>query len=138
MTQSRFWTIPAAAILLAGCALERATTATQARDALVGKSKSEILACAGAPDRERREGDWEYLSYLRVEHPSGGELPGEARRENPALAKAFADRRYCEVTFVLHDGRVQRLGYAGNTGGLLTQGEQCGYIVEPCVEPRAR
>ena len=31
------------------------------------------------------------------------------------------------------NGRVNRVNYVGPTGGLLTPGEQCAYVVQACV-----
>ena len=53
---------------------------------------------------------------------------------DPSAAVATTARRYCEATFVLKDGMVQQVNYQGRTGGLLTKGEQCGFIVENCVQ----
>jgi hypothetical protein len=36
------------------------------------------------------------------------------------------------VTMV--NGRVDRVNYLGPTGGLLTAGEQCAYVVQACVQ----
>ncbi|MDJ0948703.1 MAG: hypothetical protein QNJ94_07265 [Alphaproteobacteria bacterium] len=120
-------------LLLAGCALWRIGDAKQAQSDLVGKRKAEILACAGKPDRTRQEGEFEYLTYLRFASPEG-ELASRRSLDNTALQLALEKKRYCEATFVIRGDRVQGLRYAGRTGGLVTQGEQCGFIVAPCLK----
>ncbi len=46
-----------------------------------------------------------------------------------------SQRRYCEVTFVLDNGVVKKVNYQGRTGGLISKGEQCAFVVENCVRP---
>jgi hypothetical protein len=46
------------------------------------------------------------------------------------------NKRYCEVTFVLRNGIVEKVNYSGRTGGLITKGEQCGFVVENCLPNR--
>jgi len=43
-------------------------------------------------------------------------------------------RRYCEVTFVLQNNIVQKVNYSGRTGGLITEGEQCAFVIDNCVQ----
>ncbi len=102
-----------------GCAaLDRAKLADRARTDLVGITRGDLLACAGAPDKRLASGDREYFTYV-VQTVKG---TGAAVRS-----------RFCEATFVLKDGRVEAITYRGKTGGLLSKGEQCGYIVENCL-----
>ena len=35
-----------------------------------------------------------------------------------------SSQRYCTVSVVMADGRVDRVNYSGPTGGLVTEGEQ--------------
>ncbi len=120
--------------VVAGCAIDRMDVAQQAKTDLVGKRKGFILSCAGEPSRTRTEGDRTYLTYLRIAKDDGQDFAA-SKQDNPALAQAMAKRRYCEATFVIRKDRVEHLRYAGNSGGLVTQGEQCGFIVNSCVRP---
>lgn len=45
-----------------------------------------------------------------------------------------ATHRYCTITVVMSGGVVSRVNYAGPTGGILTQGEQCAFAVQNCVQ----
>lgn len=109
--------------LLAGCAFQRAEIASRAKSQMVGMSKKELLLCAGAPSRSERVDDLEVLTYShegdRVVSLIGNHAIGHARN--------------CEVSFALLNGVVQRVDYRGRTGSLLTQGEQCAFVVEGCV-----
>lgn len=118
-------------VALAGCAAQqRAETAKRAQSELVGMSKAELLACAGAPVRAAMAGDTEVLTYV-----GGGDstVVGAGAASSVGGGVASVHRRYCEVTFVLKTGRVEKINYAGRTGGLITQGEQCAFVVENCM-----
>lgn len=95
-------------------------------------SKKELLTCAGVPLRQERIDDLEFLSFA-----GGGDSVGVgvATSTSPttAVAEGRSARRYCEATIVLQNGVVQKVNYQGRTGGLLTKGEQCAFIVENCL-----
>lgn len=119
-------------ILLCSCAAkERASTAQRAQGELVGLKKAEILACAGAPARAATADDVEVLTYV-----GGGDSRGVATGVGgPGVGTAVltTHRRYCEATFVLRNGVVEKINYSGRTGGLATKGEQCAFVVQNCV-----
>lgn len=121
------------ASVLAGCAVQRAQTAARGRSELVGMTKGELLSCAGVPARQDRADGLEFLTYT-----SGGDSVGTAvaSQTSPSTAVAVGKsaRRYCEATFVLRNEIVERINYQGRTGGLLTQGEQCAFVVENCLK----
>lgn len=107
-------------VVIAGCAAhQRAKMAERAPSELVGLSKVDLLSCAGVPVRSEKIDNMEFLTY------SGS---GDS--------KGFFHRRqhYCEVTFTLKDGVVQKVSYAGNTGSYFTKGEQCAYVIAPCLK----
>ena len=129
---------------LAGCAVERAATAQQARQDLIGKSKAEIIACAGVPSSTIKEGQVEVLAYqydgdVQVFQSSTAEAIG-TRSDNTVRTTGFGlgvssvRRRQCIANFVFENGRLKQLNYSGRTGGVLTQGEQCAFIVSNCVQ----
>jgi len=116
---------------LSGCvAQQRAETAKRAQTELVGISKADLLACAGAPVRSASSGDTEVMTYV-----GGGDsiIVGGGAASTAGGGVATVQRRYCEVSFVLRSGRVEKINYAGRTGGLVTGGEQCAFVVQNCV-----
>lgn len=121
------------AVGLSGCTVHRSIVATRAQTQLVGMSKVELLSCAGAPVRQERAEEFEFLTFV-----GGGDSMGYGvatfTSPNTAIATGKSARRYCEATFVLKGGIVQKVNYQGRTGGLLTRGEQCAFIVENCVK----
>ncbi|MFZ5570730.1 MAG: hypothetical protein ACOZF0_10015 [Thermodesulfobacteriota bacterium] len=103
-----------------GCAAhKRAKIARQAQSDMIGMTKAELLACAGVPVRSERLENMEFMTYS-----SGGDSHGMFHRV----------RRYCEVTFTLRDGRVEKIAYNGNTGGYFTEDEQCAYALKSCLQ----
>lgn len=102
-----------------GCAVfKRAEMAEAAQVDLVGFSKTELLSCAGVPVRSEKVDDMEFLTYV-----------------SDATGIGFFHRRkrYCEATFTLRNGIVEKVSYSGNTGGRFTEGEQCAYIISSCM-----
>ena len=90
--------------------------------------------CAGVPVRQDRVEGMEFLTFV-----GGGDSDvdgiGINLSSTTAVASGKSTRRYCEATFILQDGFVQKINYQGRTGGLLTKGEQCAFIVENCMKP---
>lgn len=120
--------------LLAGCAstkFGRADLAQRAKVELIGKTKKDLLICAGVPLRSEQAEDMEFLTYL-----SGGD--SDAYVSSGAGSSAgggtvSARKRYCEVTFILRGGVVEKVNYSGRTGGLITEGEQCTFVLQNCL-----
>lgn len=146
--------------LLAGCAIQRAQTASLAQTSMVGLSKEQVLACMGVPIASLAEGNTEVWSYNSGNGRSdmfttasastigAGQTLGSATRIGPttyfgantigasntnAFGFATSRSRSCTINIVMSGGSVSRVNYSGPTGGLLTRGEQCGYAVENCV-----
>lgn len=117
---------------VSGCTVQRAIVAARAQTQLIGMSKMELLSCAGVPVRQERVEELEFLTFT-----GGGDSIGygvaTVTSPSTAIATGKSARRYCEATFVLKGGAVQKVNYQGRTGGLLTRGEQCAFIVENCV-----
>jgi len=123
------------AVCVSGCAKQyRAEVASRAQTELVGMTKKNLLSCAGVPVRQERVDELEFLTYS-----GGGDSVGAgvatSISQSTAIATGIRNRRYCEATFILKDGIVQKVNYQGRTGGLLTKGEQCAFIVENCLKP---
>jgi hypothetical protein len=122
------------AALLIGCAstkFGRAKLAKRAKVELIGKTKNDILMCAGVPVRSQHAGNIEFMTYY-----SGGDsnayLAGNAG-SSAGGGVVSVKKRYCEITFVLRDGLVEKVNYTGRTGGLITKGEQCAFVLKNCL-----
>ena len=115
---------------LSGCAYNRVKTAQAAKTGLVGISKGELLSCAGVPDKAMKSDGIEFLSYR-----SGGEASFSANTFYGYNTTTLVNSsyRFCDITITLRDDKVQSVKYSGKTGGLLTQGEQCAYVLQNCV-----
>ncbi|ADJ27061.1 hypothetical protein [Nitrosococcus watsonii] len=122
------------ATLLAGCAntkFGRADLAERAKVELVGKSRKDILMCAGVPVRSQQAENLKFMTYY-----SGGDsdayVAGEAGSSTGGGAVSVK-KRYCKVTFILSGGVVEKVNYAGRTGGFITEGEQCAFVLQNCL-----
>jgi hypothetical protein len=138
-------------LLLAGCAVQGALTAQDARVQMVGMSKEQVLTCMGPPGNKAAEGQTEVWSYASGNGYSstiasadvnttgqasrvGNQLYGSA--SSTGFGAAISTRRFCTVNVVTTNGLVTAVNYQGPTGGLITAGEQCAYAVDACVRPR--
>ena len=101
---------------IAGCSFQRAQIANEATNKMIGLSKEQVLACMGAPAKQAATGATEVWSY-----------------DSGNSAEGINSVRYCTVNVVMTAGRVSSLNYVGDTGGLITQGEQCAFAVRNCV-----
>jgi hypothetical protein len=104
-----------------GCSIhQRVKMAERAPSELVGLAKTDLLSCAGVPARSEKIDDLEFLTYT-----TGG------------TSGFFCHSgRYCEVTFTLKNSIVEKVTYAGNTGGPFSEGEQCAYVIAPCLKDK--
>ena len=121
--------------LASGCAnskFQRAETARRAQTEMIGMSKKDLFLCAGVPMRQERVEDLEFLTYS-----GGGDSVGvgvaTTTSSSTAVGVSTRQHRYCEVTFILKDGKVMKINYSGRTGGFATKGEQCAFVVENCL-----
>lgn len=143
-----------AAILLAcvaftGCALQRAQLAESARVKMVGMSKEHVLACMGPPQQRQAEGQTEVWSYASGDcatfysgtttastnvsmSGAGPWMTGTANTTGNSFGSS--SKRWCTVNVVMENGLVQRVNYAGPTGGIVTEGEQCAFAVKNCLQ----
>ena len=96
---------------------------------MVGLSKADLYRCAGLPDKQERIGDDEFLTYQNDLLTSGGiQLPIIGGGVN------FFDSKYCHATFTLRGSQITELNYAGNAASTFAPLDQCGYIVDACIE----
>lgn len=116
------------AIVVGGCAIQRAQVASEAQNKMIGLSKEQVLACMGPPANRAAEGQTEVWSYN-----SGNGKTVAAVSGNRYGATAVSSQRFCTVNIVMNAGSVTSLNYVGPTGGLLTAGEQCAFAVQNCT-----
>ena len=129
--QMRILRIVALSAALAGCAIQRAEIAQDARAQMVGMSKEQVLASMGAPANKAAEGATEVWGYA-----SGNGMTVASASYDRYSGTAVSSSRFCNVNVVFAAGQVSAVNYAGPTGGLLTAGEQCAYAVSACVRQR--
>jgi hypothetical protein len=129
------------AIAVAGCSVMRAEQASNAQAIMVGLTKEQVLACMRPPGSKAVEGATEVWSY----NSGNGYVAGSTYSTANVYAQngygtgfGVARRRFCTVNVVMTGGHVSQVNYAGPTGGLLTQGEQCAYAVANCTAPELR
>jgi hypothetical protein len=116
---------------------ERAEVATHAKAQMIGMSKEQVLACMGAPSQHAAVGQTEVWSY-----PSGGDTTTVSTANGSidtagnayALGTSQSAHRYCVVNVVITAGKVSAVKYTGRTGGWASEGEQCAFAVQNCVE----
>jgi hypothetical protein len=130
-----------AGLLACSCAdTQRAEVAKEAKTSMIGMTKEQVLACMGAPAQQAVAGETEAWSY-----PSGGDTKtfGSATSfTNPYVpfgqahvyGSSHSAHRYCVVSIVMAGGRVAAVNYTGRTGGWATQGEQCAFAIQNCVQ----
>lgn len=88
---------------MTGCAAMRAE---EHATAVLGKTKVELLSCAGVPLREYQEGDLTFLTYS-VE---SGKIVGMSRIGRGPGMLAGASHQ-CEATVTLRDSKVTQVQY---------------------------
>ena len=111
----------ALSFLLFGCSNKKSSDADKTRTDLIGMSKADILSCAGTPAQSSKSNNIEVLTYSYA--------AGQPRSDSGAVQQG-----QCSASFVFQRGRLTKLNYTGRTGGLATQGEQCGFIVANCLK----
>lgn len=136
----RFGTLAALALLAgaAACAKPATPTAPEAQKALIGASRTQILACAGQPAAASEVGGLEYLTYRRAETAGTGHLQSVPRIPViGSLAMGGSGYRVtCEATFVLKDGAVEALSFHTDpTQDEAGTAEICSPLVARCLSP---
>jgi hypothetical protein len=133
---NRRWVTAAiiAAIPLTACAVQRAETARVAKEQMLGLPKEKVLACMGPPPgNQMTVGGTEVWSYAS----GNGQTIGSAFASGGSgFASGFGvtEQRFCKVDVVMSQGVVSAVNYSGPTGGVLTQGEQCAFAIQNCVQ----
>ena len=145
------------AVLVSGCALQRAEIAQQAQHQMVGLSREQVLQCMGPPGNKMADGATEVWSYeFGNNHTSvfgtgnssttgsidstttfgsrDATTTGSVSANTTSYGSAVATTRHCTVNVVMANGYVSRVNYSGPTGGLITEGEQCAFAVQNCTK----
>ena len=120
-------------VALCGCAIQRAQQASDAQTKMIGMSKEQVLACMGPPAEKAVEGATEVWSY---NSGNGATVTSASVVGQRGFASGLAttSSRFCTVNVTMMNGSVSRMNYVGPTGGLLTQGEQCAFVVQNCLQ----
>lgn len=93
---------------------------------MIGKPKAEILACAGAPKKETKEGEFTLLRYYR-------EAP-ILEESQPVGKGSFSTIRHgCWATVVLTDEQVLDVRYRF-VPPTFDASNDCEEIFEPCLQ----
>jgi hypothetical protein len=122
--------------LLAGCIFERSQEAKDARTAMLGMSRSQVLACAGQPRSTVKDADHEIFTYF-IGQPDYDRIlgiqPTDAQRVTGSTKP-----KYCRVRILFRGDVVDKVDYSGNTGGILTRDEICASVVKRCLPSTAK
>src|SRR5690242_13635865 len=121
--------VGALCLALAGCAIQRAEIARDARAQMIGMSKEQVLTRMGAPASKAAEGATDVWGY-----GSGNGMTVVDASYNRYGGTAVGTHRFCNINVVFAAGQVSAVNYTGPTGGLLTAGEQCAFAVNGCVQ----
>ena len=121
---------------LGGCTntkIGRAIVADQAKTDLIGKTRNEVISCAGVPVRslKNKEFNSEFFTYV-----GGSSSSFSLHRINSIMNPIFAKskNRSCTVTIELVNNIVTKVRYSGDTGPLLAPDELCAEVVADCVK----
>jgi hypothetical protein len=109
----------AVVFLAQGCAFIQNQDAIDARTALIGRSRPEIMACAGIPNEDTKAGTKEIATYsLAARYLTSGVVLG---------------LRNCTVSIVFEKGLVSAVDYMVEDPGPLAPFESCAEIVSTCL-----
>lgn len=110
---------------LGGCATAPRLEGNHNQQAMVGKTKEQVLSCAGSPLRQATEGELTLLRYYR-EAPMLEESFATSKASRPGIHHG------CWATVILQEGRVVEVQYrfAPST---VDASNDCEEIFEPCV-----
>ena len=119
--------LPALAIV-GGCAPAPDLRAPEPASILIGRTRAELVACAGTPNRTVQQSEAELLIYdaVATRRVFGGFTRFGTRKSDEA--EVF----HCEATFKIQGGRVAGVAFGGTTNRVLTRDEACTAIVSKC------
>jgi len=111
---------------ISGCIETPFSRLVTAKDMLLGKTESEVVACAGAPRTASSKDRVKVLTYQKSSGPLEGSFPG-AKGSRPEGA-----RHGCTATLTLQDDRVFQVQYR-TTPDSSDLHEHCEEIFRRCV-----
>lgn len=114
-----------ATMLAAGCATPAPPQPGPIQRALIGKTKQDLLACAGVPQREATVEGVTVLTYYRRASPLEHYF-------SAARGSVPCPRRGCEATVELKEDRVASVTYQA-VPEALDGCEECDEIFAPCL-----
>jgi hypothetical protein len=109
----------AVSLLAQGCALVRHQQAIDAQSALVGRTRPEVMACAGIP--------------TKVSKSDGKEVDTYSVAARYLVSGVILGVRNCTVRIVFDEGRVSAVHYIIEDPGILAPFEECAEIVATCL-----
>lgn len=119
--------VMAMAMLVGACAGSPPVVDHPTQRALEGKTRDQVLACAGAPERERAHEDLTLFRYYR-EAPMLQESVVRSKGSQAGIHHG------CWATVVLKDGKVLEVRYRSVPAGVDAT-EHCEEIFDSCVQP---
>lgn len=123
------WLLCAGLIALAGCAevMPNGSEPYPAAQALIGKTKQALLACAGPPISERAKGGQVLVVYFKeasqLEESFGGSKSSFAMVHHG-----------CRATILIEQDRVTGVQYESEPSSYQDD-EHCDEIFQPCIGP---
>ena len=115
--------------MIIGCAEAppKGPVAYPAQQALIGKSKQKVFACAGKPEGEKTQGDLTVLTYYKEASLLEESFP-EAR-------SSFSKVHHgCRATVVLQGDRITEVRYESVPSSYQDE-DHCEEIFELCTDP---
>ena len=105
------------------------TIATHARTELIGMPRSDLISCAGVPDKSVTLPDREVLQFEQNQQVQGPlDIKGPM-----SLELSLSGKGTCHAVVTLKEGVVSGVGYTGPSGTLLGPYAACVPIVRGCV-----
>ncbi len=95
-----------------GCVFHRENLLQDAEYRLIGKTKDELIACAGKPSATRQKDGNELLIYTNG-------LPS-------------SEPNSCKLTFILAGGKVSKFDFKGDLTGINSSANICYQVVRDC------
>jgi hypothetical protein len=111
---------------IAGCATAATVGEYPNQQKVIGKSKAEVLACAGKPVKEQTRNDVVLLQYYR-------EAPVLEESQPVGKGSMSTNRHGCWATVVLTDDRVTDVRYRFAPPSMDASND-CEAIFDPCAQ----
>ncbi|GBQ26270.1 hypothetical protein AA0472_2058 [Acetobacter estunensis NRIC 0472] len=112
------------------CCLTACTTLPErGRQAVLGHSRAELVACAGVPDQEESRDGQEVLVW-KIERASSGALTLPAPLD---ISLSFNKTAACHVVATVRDGEVRQFVYTGPAQTWEGKDAACAPIIRGCI-----